>query len=37
MESTLSDVGGRVHLALAVTLLSACTVNLMLTCAWLQP
>jgi hypothetical protein len=37
METTLSDAGGRVHLALTVTLLSACAVNLMLACAWLGP
>jgi hypothetical protein len=37
METTLTDAGGRVHLALTATLLAACSVNLLLACAWLQP
>jgi hypothetical protein len=37
METMLSDAGGRLHLALTVTLLTACSVNLLLACAWLQP
>jgi hypothetical protein len=35
METTLLDTGDRVHLALTVTLLAACSVNLLLACAWL--
>jgi hypothetical protein len=34
MEPTFSDPGG-MHLALTVTLLAACSVNLLLACVWL--
>jgi hypothetical protein len=35
METMLTTPRGRVHLALTVALLAACSVNLMLACAWL--
>ena len=35
METTLTDAGGRVHLALTLALLAASSVNLVLACAWL--
>jgi hypothetical protein len=35
METMLTTTRGRVHLALAAALLAACSVNLMLACAWL--
>jgi hypothetical protein len=37
METMLTDAGGRLHLTLALTLLTACSVNLLFACAWLQP
>jgi hypothetical protein len=37
MQTRDTDAGGRLHLALTLTLLTACSVNLLLACAWLQP
>lgn len=36
MDTTLTNAGGKLHLALAVALLAACSVNLLLLCTWLQ-
>jgi hypothetical protein len=35
MRTTLTSPGDRVHLALTLSLLAACSVNLMLVCAFL--
>jgi hypothetical protein len=35
METTLTNAGSNVHLALTAALLAACSVNLLLVCAWL--
>jgi hypothetical protein len=35
MQTTLTDAGGGVHLALTLTLLAASSLNLMLACVWL--
>jgi hypothetical protein len=35
METTLTDAGGGVHLALTLALLVASSVNLLLACVWL--
>jgi hypothetical protein len=35
MEPTLTDAGGRVHLALSLALVAASSVNLLLACVWL--
>jgi hypothetical protein len=35
METMLTNTGGGVHLALTLVLLAACSVNLLLVCAWL--
>lgn len=37
METMLTGAGGRVHLALTLTLLTACSVNLFFALVWLRP